>query len=335
MKVLRGSLIFAGVVLVLAAVAFWLRPLDVYDGFTYLDEAIHGVRNRWVRVDGHHIHYEVVGPENGEPLVLVHGLGGRAENWRDLAPYFARAGYRVYFPDLIGFGQSDQPADFSYSIRDQAELITHFLDALSLHQVDLGGWSMGGWIVQLVAASHPERVRRLVLFDSAGLNIQPDWDTRLFAPVTSAQLTALDALLMPNPPAIPGFVAADILRVSRQTNWVVTRTLAQMFTRRDVTDTLLPQLQMPMLIEWGADDRIIPVAQGEKMHVLVPRSQIHIYANCGHLAPLQCAGSMAPDVIRFLKQPPVSPGPLLAVGMLEQKKTSGRTSPEASESATK
>jgi pimeloyl-ACP methyl ester carboxylesterase len=162
---------------------------------------------------------------------------------------------------------------------------------------------MGGWIAQLIASSHPERVERLVLFDSAGLYVPPDWDTRLFAPVTAAQLDALDALLMPNPPAIPSFVATDILRASRQTNWVVTRSLAQMFTGRDVTDALLPQLQMPVLLEWGAVDRIIPLAQGEKIHLLIPQSQIHVYAGCGHLAPLQCAGAMAPDVIRFLKQP--------------------------------
>ena len=52
-------------------------------------------------------------------MVLVHGLGGRCEDWRNLAPYLVRAGFRVYMPDLPGYGRSEKPADFSYSIPDQ------------------------------------------------------------------------------------------------------------------------------------------------------------------------------------------------------------------------
>ena len=87
-----------------------------------------------------------------------------------------------------------------------------FMDALGLKQVDLGGWSMGGWIVQRIAGEHPERVRRLMLYDAAGIYEQPAWDTRLFTPGTEAELDELDALLMPHPPVVPGFIARDILR---------------------------------------------------------------------------------------------------------------------------
>ena len=81
--------------------------------------------------------------------------GRKAEDWHNLAPYLSKAGFRVYLPDLPGFGRSEKPADFSYSVSDQAEVVVGFLDALGLKQVDLGGWSMGGWIVQIVAAGIP------------------------------------------------------------------------------------------------------------------------------------------------------------------------------------
>ena len=77
---------------------------------------------------------------------------------------------------------ASSPRNFSYSVPDEAAVVVGFLDAMGLKQVDLGGWSMGGWIVQLVAAEHPERVRRLMLFDSAGVYAKPAWDTRLFTP---------------------------------------------------------------------------------------------------------------------------------------------------------
>ncbi len=114
------------------------------------------------------MHYLAEGPAGGPAVVLVHGLGGRAEDWSNLAPYFAKAGFRVYMPDLFGYGRSEKPADFSYSVRDQAGAVVGFMDALGLKQVDLGGWSMGGWIVQIVAGTHPERVKRLMLLRLGG-----------------------------------------------------------------------------------------------------------------------------------------------------------------------
>jgi len=311
MRWVKGCLYTAGTLALLIGIAFWMRPLDFFDDFTYLQEAFSGVQNRWAWVDGHRMHYEVKGPANGAPIVLVHGLGGRAEDWRALAPYFASAGYRVYMPDLIGYGRSEQPKNFSYSIRDEAALVVDFLDTVGLKRVDLGGWSMGGWIAQVVAADHPGRIKRLMLFDSAGLYEMPNWNTNLFTPTTPAQLNQLDALLMPHPPRIPGFVTADILRVSQESGWVVSRAMAQMLTGRDVTDNLLPQLRMPVLILWGSEDRIIPLDQGEKIHRLIPQSQLDVFQGCGHLAPLQCTGRMGPKVVSFLENtPPASLPPL-------------------------
>jgi pimeloyl-ACP methyl ester carboxylesterase len=269
----------------------------------YAREALAGVHQGAVMVDGYRMHYEVEGPASGAPVVLIHGLGGRSEDWRALAPRLAQAGFRVYTPDLIGYGRSERPANFSYSVRDEAEVTIGFMNAMNLRQVELGGWSMGGWIVQLAAAGHPERVKRLMLFDSAGLLVPPQWDTRLFTPTTAAQLAALDQLLMPHPPPVPGFVATDILRVSRQRGWVVKRALEAMMTGHDVTDDLLPGLKMPVLIEWGAEDRITPVNQAETMHRLIPQSRLDVYAGCGHLAALQCAPQMAPNVVQFLEAP--------------------------------
>jgi pimeloyl-ACP methyl ester carboxylesterase len=120
-------------------------------------------------------------------------------------------------------------------------------------------------------------------------------------------LSQLNALLMPHPPRIPSFVAADILRVSKESGWVVQRAMAQMLSGADVTDNLLPQLKMPLLIAWGAEDRIIPLHQGEKIHKLVPQSELDVFDGCGHLAPLQCTDAMGPKVVRFLEETPVGP----------------------------
>ena len=295
--------VVAAVALALAAgVGFWLRPVSFFTAGSELRMCLAGAENHTVVVAGHRVHYVVEGLVGGPPVVLVHGLGGRAEDWRNLAPWLTQAGFRVYMPDLLGFGRSEKPADFSYSVPDEAEVVLGFLDALGLKQVDLEGWSMGGGIVQHLAFKHPERVRRLILIDAIGIDEKPVWDTRLFTPTTPAELDQLDALLMPNPPEVPAYVARDILRISNERAWIVHRAIATMLTGRDATDNILPQLKMPVLIVWGGEDRLIPLSQGARMHSLVPQSQMAVIPGCGHLVPVQCAGQVGPAMVEFEKR---------------------------------
>jgi pimeloyl-ACP methyl ester carboxylesterase len=296
---------FVGAVLTLSlfgAVGFWLRPVEFYNRFSEAHLFWSGAQSHFTTFAGDRVHYYVLGPAQGPAVVLVHGLGGRSEDWQNLAPYLTQAGYRVFLPDLPGYGQSQKPENFSYSVADEEAVVVGFFDALGLKQVDLGGWSMGGWIVQRVAAEHPERVKKLVLFDSAGIGVKPDWDTRLFTPTTASELGQLDELLMPHPPRVPGFVANDILRISKQNAWVIHRAIASMLLGRDATDQLLPQLKMPVLIVWGELDHITPLSEGAAIHNLIPQSQLEVISGCGHLAPRQCAAQIGPNLVAFLSQ---------------------------------
>lgn len=301
-RILKWVSLAIVVLVTVLAIAFWLRPLAVFRMVNQAQMYLIGAKSNFVDVEGYRVHYYALGPSDGPIAVLVHGLGGRSEDWEKLAPFLAKAGYRVYLPDLPGFGQSEKPANFSYSVNDEAKVVAGFFDALNLKQVDLGGWSMGGWIVQLVAARHPERVRRLMLLDSAGLYIRPDWDTKLFTPVSAAELDKFDALLMPHPPQLPDFVVKDILRTSLEHAWIIRRAMDSMLTGRDTTDGLLPNLKMPVLIVWGDVDHITPLSEGQKMHQLIPQSQINVIPGCGHLAPNECAAQIGPGIVSFLKQ---------------------------------
>ncbi len=279
---------------------FCVKPLVLFDGIDAVFDPLHGMQSHFVEVSGLRVHYLAAGPVDGQPVVLVHGLGGIAEDWTGLQGYLTHAGFRVYMPELIGYGRSEKPADYTYSVRSEAYMITGFLDALGLKQVDLAGWSMGGWIVQLVASDHPERVRRLILFDSGGLREKPLWDTRLFTPTTPSEFTQFLALLMPHPPRLP--VAADwvILHIWKDKNWVKRRSMASLLTGEDATDERLPALKMPVLIVWGDMDRIFPLSQGKRIHQLVPQSEFEVIAGCGHMAPVQCTAQIGPKVVAFV-----------------------------------
>jgi pimeloyl-ACP methyl ester carboxylesterase len=299
-------------VLAAAAAGFVEWPVTYYDGFTGAAIWLRGFRRRWFAVNGYRLHCLVGGPEDGPAVVLVHGLGGRSENWRNLAPYFARAGYRVFMPDLLGFGRSPMPEEFSYSMRDQASLVIALIRTLGYSSVELGGWSMGGWIVQLVAGQAPELVRHLMLFNSAGLRVRPKWNPEIFTPSTPEQLECLHAIMEPDPKPIPGFLARGVLRACEPRNWVIRRALNAMYSGRDVTNDLLPTLKMPVFIGWGEKDECIGVKQAAQMHCLIPDSELHIIPDCGHLAPLDCARKLGPRAVVFLKKPTAQSADLLS-----------------------
>jgi pimeloyl-ACP methyl ester carboxylesterase len=302
MKPFKSLLLLIAIVVLILGIDFFLHPIFYLNGWTYFQEWKDGVESRDVNVSGIRIHYIAEGPAGGQPIVLVHGLGVRGEEWAALAPYLVQAGYHVYMPDLPGYGRSQKPVDFSYSVSDEAAMVAGFMDALGLKQVDLGGWSMGGGIAQHVAFNHPDRIRKLILFDAVGLNDSPVFDTRLFTPENADQLFQLQTLLSPHPAQLPGFIVRDVLKVSKRNEWVVKRAMASMLTRKDATDAILPQLKMPMLIVWGAEDRILPVSQAETIHRLVPQSELDIIPGCGHLAPKECTGQIGPAVVAFEKE---------------------------------
>ncbi|CAM5593958.1 alpha/beta fold hydrolase [Streptomyces antimycoticus] len=115
-----------------------------------------------VELGGIRLAYQVSGPPDAPPLVLLHALGEDATDWDVVAPVLARS-RRVYALDLRGHGRSDWPRDYSLELM-RADVLA-VLDELALGQVELVGHSMGGIVAYLIASDHPQRVARLVLED--------------------------------------------------------------------------------------------------------------------------------------------------------------------------
>ena len=282
--------------------AVWRNPLWLIDRQIDARLRLHGVHSHFVNVNGYEMHYLVGG--SGRPLVLVHGLGSRGEDWANLIPQLIAGGNRVYAVDLLGYGLSAQPKDKTYSIAEQAVMVEGFLDSQHLQKVDLAGWSMGGWISMRVALEHPERIRRLVLLDSAGLRFRLGFDPALFQPESPTDLAELEDLLIPHPRTLPRFVAMAMLRRGDQIGWVVRRSVQSMMTGQDLLDGKLGALTMPVLIGWGDKDKLIPISVGYQLHAQILQSELDVYQGCGHLAPGQCIDQVGPSVVDFLNAQP-------------------------------
>lgn len=110
--------------------------------------------------------YMVMGPEDGEPIVLIHGATDSRLSWAQVAPIIAEAGYRVYIPELRGHGKTDKPIekDEAYTVSEHCDDIINFMDKVGItDEVNIVGHSLGTFISQEIAITHPERAKSITL----------------------------------------------------------------------------------------------------------------------------------------------------------------------------
>lgn len=297
-RILKRALVLFALVAVVGVVAgigaFYLRPLKVFHGIRSMQLAGAGMKSDFVQVGAHRVHYLSGG--DGPPLVLIHGVASKAEDATDLYPELLK-GRRVYALDLLGYGQSDRPADADYSITMHARTVEGFLDALQIQQADVLGISMGGWIGLKIASEHPERVRKLVLVSSAGLAFKTSVTEASFAPKTLEETRAI--IGMQTDRKVPDFVLRDILRESQQHAWVSQRTLKT--GAQEVLDGKLARVTMPALLVWGTSDRLVPFEVGERLQRELPGSKMVKLEGCGHLAIIECRAQAMPPIVEFLR----------------------------------
>jgi pimeloyl-ACP methyl ester carboxylesterase len=290
---------------------FYRYPLWVADQQIRFHLWREGVKSEYVEAGGYRLHYFEALPGKGgggTPLVLVHGLGARGEDWSAMIPALAAQGFHVYVPDLLGYGRSPKP-DVDYSISLEEQTVVQFMRAMHVPRADVGGWSMGGWVVMKLALDHPEMVDRLVIYDSAGVYFPATWEPELFTPADVIGVKKLIAILTPKPRPLPGFAAEAALRKLEKNAWVIRRSMAAMRNGRDLLDFRLYQISQPMLIVWGAQDELIPLSAGEAIHKSVRQSVLNIVEGCGHLAPAECPRPVIEGTVEFLKaEPPMRGG---------------------------
>ncbi len=132
------------------------------------DQARLAAPGEFIRLPDGMVHYELKGPADGQPVVLVHGFSVPYYIWDPTFPALAAAGFRVLRYDLFGRGYSDRP-DLPYTMDLFVRQLRGLIEALQLKvPLDLVGLSMGGPISAGFTDRHPELVRKLCLLDPAG-----------------------------------------------------------------------------------------------------------------------------------------------------------------------
>lgn len=260
-------------------------------------------RRETLTMHGHDYAYRVAG--SGPALLLVHGIAGDAENWREVIEPLARR-HTVIVPDLPGHGYSAHGGG-DFSLGAMATALRDLLVAIGVERVTLAGHSLGGGVAMQFSYQFPERCERLVLVSSGGLGPEVSPILRaaalpgseLFIGVTAEAVGWARSTLGRGLAAVGVRPSADIEEVARgyATLADAGRRTAFLSTLRAVVDTRGQRVDarvrlhlaraLPVLILWGAKDSIIPIAHGREAHEAIPGSRFEVFEDSGHMPMLE------------------------------------------------
>jgi pimeloyl-ACP methyl ester carboxylesterase len=277
----------------------YAEPVSLFEAWAALRLRLSGVHSRHVQAGPYRLHYLEAG--SGPPLLLVHGLASSAtQDWGRLVGPLGRR-FHVYVPDLPGFGESERPPEAEYSIPMQVEAVRSFMAAVGLDRARVAGLSMGGWIVCRLAGSYPEMVERLVAVDAAGMRPDgPPIPAEVLLPRDEEGVRQLVAFVRHRAPVPPAFVARDILARRLQEEWIVRRALLSMAAGRDWLNGTLRRADMPVLVLWGKQDRLIAVDYAARLAAEFPRAHVKVLDGCGHVPMADCPEAFDREFVPFL-----------------------------------
>jgi pimeloyl-ACP methyl ester carboxylesterase len=243
------------------------------------------------------------------PLVLLHGFDSSVFEFRRLLPLLATH-YETWAIDLLGFGFTNRGANLAFS---PAAIKTHLYacwKAWIKQPMTLVGASMGGAAAIDFTLSYPEAVRNLVLISSAGFSASPAMGRLMIPPISYLATAFLRNLKVRQSISLkayhnPSLASADALRCAalhlNQTNW---QQALIAFTRSGGYGSFqsqLAQLQLPTLILWGAQDRILGTEDAEKFHQAIPHSRLIWIDACGHVPHLEKPQITADYLLDFVR----------------------------------
>ncbi|HTU84399.1 MAG TPA: alpha/beta fold hydrolase [Solirubrobacteraceae bacterium] len=261
---------------------------------------------RHITIHGHRVAYRLAGQgAGGDPIILIHGITASSQVWEPVWDALARH-HTVLAPDLLGHGQSAKPRG-DYSMGAFASGIRDLALSLDLGPATVVGHSLGGGVAMQFAYQFPERTQRLGLVASGGLG------RRVHSFLRAATLPGSELV-------IPLLAGQQVLSAGRAVGRVLGRAglklgndalemarghaslgdpesrAAFVHTLRASVDATGQRVQavdrlylaqdLPLLIVWGAGDRIIPPEHGRRAHELVPGSRFELFERAGHFPHL-------------------------------------------------
>jgi len=264
-----------------------------------------------VQVEGVRLHVRDSGPRDAPAVLMLHGFGGSLQTWdawaKDLSGQF-----RVIRLDLPGSGLSAPDPSGDYSDARSIELLLALMDQLHLKHTSVVGHSMGGRIAWTLAATHPQRVDKLVLLSPDGFASPGEaYGAKPEVPMTLQlmRFTLPKWLLRMNlEPAYANSATMTDTLATRYHDLMLApgsrQALMARLQQRVLVDPvpLLQQISAPTLLLWGKQDALIPFANSADYTRAIAHSRLVAQDDVGHLPQEEAPELSLPPVRAFLLQ---------------------------------
>ena len=262
------------------------------------------------------LHVEVFG--SGPPLIALHGFGGTRYSWHAIRSELSE-GHAVHAFDLKGFGESPKPRDGRYSVHDQAALILRYIADRHLTNITLLGHSFGGGVALATAVELEEQqpgvLSKLVLIDAASYEQNLPWfiDSLrwpVIGPISQHLVTSRKQVKM-----VLDFSYYDKTRITRDQIEAYSAPLRMpggKYALRETAKQIIPKdiddlakryahIKVPTLIFWGADDKVVPIANGVRLNHAIPNSTMLTVQKCGHMPHEEVPDAVRKPLADFLR----------------------------------
>ncbi|MGF1570052.1 MAG: alpha/beta fold hydrolase [Nodosilinea sp.] len=257
--------------------------------------------------------------DKGEPslstVLLMHGIPTWGYLYHEVIPPLVQAGYRVLAPDFLGHGWSDRRDRFDRSFQDQARMITAFLSALGLQQVDVVGHDTGGAVALILAIEHPPVVNRLVITNSVCYDRFDDDMLDFGHPLrwkpksVKDLITALEQSLVAgfsNPSRLTSDFRAGIIAPWASEDGKLSLLRNASALNANQTVALIDRhgdILAPTLVLWGLDDPWQKAEDGRQLASEIPGATFQAIEGASHWVQQDAPGQFIEALLKFFAAP--------------------------------
>jgi pimeloyl-ACP methyl ester carboxylesterase len=250
--------------------------------------------------------YYTAGKPDGRPVLLLHGMSTSADSFREIMNGLADDHWLIA-PDLPGFGYSENTAP--YTIPHLVEWLAAFIDALALPPVVLLGHSFGGIVATSYALAYSEEVTSLVLVAPAVLvaGNYPEWLRKMGNTLGLMDVgIKLSRVFLARQIRVPFYDASrqpEAIWERRLTDYQLSRASAAAMNAAAAYD-IRPRLKKighETLVIWGENDPVLPAADAPTVAQLMPKAQLRLISECGHIPVLEHVDKVSGYIRSFLR----------------------------------
>ncbi len=237
----------------------------------------------------------------GQPILVLHGWGASSSSWKKVQEILAKKGFKVFCPDLPGFGKTGVPESI-WGVADYVDWVLEFTKSQNFENFILLGHSFGGRISIKFSNYYPNKVQSLVLCNSAGLKIKPSLKRRIVLYFISFLklifgVTFFNKLKEEFKDLFYFAISStDYAKANMKMKKVMKRVIAEDLLR------YLSGIQSDTLIVWGEKDKMIPLKHAHVFNQEIENSRLKIISGVGHSPHLEVPEKLSKIILDFLRK---------------------------------